>query len=65
MTDSHNKPSKPDSKTAHHHTHEWTSGTRGGGKVPADLRWNTNPKQRQEEHGASSEKTKPGSDDKK
>ena len=40
----------PDSE---HHTREWTSGTRGGGKVPADYQWNSNPKVEQEENGAS------------
>ncbi|MEW6434023.1 MAG: hypothetical protein AB1730_21180 [Myxococcota bacterium] len=35
-----------------HHLHEWTSGTRGGGKVPKDFTWGTNPKQTQEEFGA-------------
>lgn len=36
-----------------HHTHVWTSGTQGGGKVPADFSWNTNPKQTQEESGTN------------
>ncbi len=36
-----------------HHQREWTSGQRGGGKVPADFEWNTNPKQWQEEHGTN------------
>ena len=31
---------------------QWASGSRGGGKVPADLEWVTNPKQHQEERGA-------------
>lgn len=35
-----------------HHQKEWTSGTRGGGKVPKDFSWRTNPKQAQEEHGS-------------
>lgn len=35
-----------------HHRREWWSGERGGGKVPADLDWRTNPKQYQEENGA-------------
>ncbi len=35
-----------------HHQREWTSGTQGGGKVPADFEWNSNPKQSQEERGA-------------
>jgi hypothetical protein len=34
-----------------HHLKEWTSGTRGGGKVPADFEWRSNPKQWQEENG--------------
>lgn len=38
-----------------HHTQEWTSGTRGGGKVPADFEWGTNPKQYQEERGSNDE----------
>ncbi|MBK7861619.1 MAG: hypothetical protein IPJ65_23985 [Archangiaceae bacterium] len=38
---------------AFHHTNEWTSGKRGGGKVPADLEWRSNPKQRQEELGTN------------
>ena len=36
-----------------HHTREWTSGTAGGGKVPADYAWGTNPKVQQEEKGAN------------
>jgi hypothetical protein len=36
-----------------HHKSEWTSGTRGGGKVPADFGWRSNPKQMQEENGSS------------
>lgn len=36
-----------------HQLHEWTSGTRGGGKVPKDFTWGTNPKQTQEEFGAA------------
>lgn len=35
-----------------HHQREWTSGSRGGGKLPQDFDWSTNPKQRQEELGA-------------
>lgn len=34
-----------------HQTKEWASGTRGGGKMPADFAWRTNPKQQQEETG--------------
>ena len=36
-----------------HHTNEWTSGKRGGGKVPADFEWRSNPKQWQEEKGTN------------
>ncbi|GMU60152.1 MAG: hypothetical protein IT380_12225 [Myxococcales bacterium] len=36
-----------------HQLHEWTSGTRGGGVVPQDFTWVTNPKQTQEELGAA------------
>jgi hypothetical protein len=48
-------PYTPPTHRAHieHHLHEWTSGTRGGGKVPADFTWGTNPKQTQEENGAA------------
>jgi len=35
-----------------YHTAEWTSGTRGGGALPPDFTWPTNPKQQQEEHGS-------------
>ncbi|MBL8917884.1 MAG: hypothetical protein JNJ54_03415 [Myxococcaceae bacterium] len=37
-----------------HHENEWSTGReqRGGGKVPADLTWPTNPKQYQEERGS-------------
>lgn len=35
-----------------HHKKEWTSGTRGGGSIPADFGWPTNPKQLQEENGS-------------
>ncbi len=35
-----------------HHRNEWTSGTRGGGSVPKDLAWGSNPKQMQEENGS-------------
>ncbi|MDQ3262811.1 MAG: hypothetical protein M3Y59_04000 [Myxococcota bacterium] len=40
-------------RVSDYHTQEWSSGTRGGGKVPADLGWHTNPKQYQEEYGSS------------
>jgi hypothetical protein len=49
-------PYKPDpTKQADiaYHDSEWTSGGRGGGKVPADFEWGTNPKQYQEELGAN------------
>ena len=36
-----------------HHTREWTSGAMGGGKVPPDYEWGTNPKVEQEEQGAN------------
>jgi hypothetical protein len=36
-----------------HHTGEWTSGSRGGGFVPPDFEWGTNPKQHQEENGSA------------
>lgn len=35
-----------------HQEEEWVSGSRGGGSVPADFGWQTNPKQHQEERGA-------------
>ncbi len=44
---------KDDTRDQRHQTKEWVSGTRGGGKLPADFGWNTNPKQWQEEHGAA------------
>ncbi len=54
MTDKskgHPKPGKkPD---ADHHLKEWSSGKRGGGKVPPDFGWPSNPKQWQEEHGSN------------
>ena len=49
-------PYKPDlqrQSDAFHHTYEWTSGKRGGGKVPADFEWRSNPKQNQEEDGVN------------
>lgn len=36
-----------------YHTREWSPGERGGGRVPADFAWGTNPKQQQEELGAA------------
>ena len=35
-----------------YHLQEFTSGTRGGGKVPADFQWRSNTKQYQEENGS-------------
>jgi hypothetical protein len=35
-----------------YHQAEWSSGTAGGGTLPGDFGWPTNPKQRQEEHGS-------------
>jgi hypothetical protein len=36
----------------HYQEAEWASGERGGGSVPRDFGWRTNPKQEQEENGA-------------
>ena len=36
-----------------YHSREWTSGQQGGGRVPDDFEWGTNPKQWQEERGAN------------
>jgi hypothetical protein len=44
------QPAEP-KRTKDHHLEEWTSGKRGGGKVPEDFAWRTNPKQWQEELG--------------
>lgn len=49
-------PYKPDLSRppAHeHHTREWVSGARGGGYVPEDFEWGTNPKHHQEECGTN------------
>ncbi len=35
-----------------HHQREWSSGQRGGGSVPKDFGWPSNPKQHQEERGS-------------
>jgi len=45
---------RPMTDIAHHDT-EWGTGgkQRGGGKVPVDFTWGSNPKQHQEERGAS------------
>lgn len=54
-------PYKPDvqkQNDAFHHNHEWTSGQAGGGKVPADYEWRSNPKQNQEEDGVNEEQKK-------
>jgi hypothetical protein len=45
-----------------HHQREWTSGQRGGGKVPADYEWSTNPKQWQEERGTNQSEEAPRTD---
>jgi hypothetical protein len=45
-----------------HHLDEWSSGQRGGGKVPTDFGWKTNPKQWQEEHGVAQPKDRPKDD---
>lgn len=48
------KPFKPDAnRDIEHQSQEWASGTRGGGSMPADVNWVTNPKQHQEERGAA------------
>jgi hypothetical protein len=52
-------PYRPDTTRqpdSFHQDHEWTSGKRGGGKVPKDFEWGTNPKQWQEENGVNREK---------
>lgn len=43
----------PEDRNQAHHVVTWSSGGRGGGSVPPDFGWNTNPKQWQEEHGAA------------
>ena len=43
---------RPDADIEHHRS-EWSSGTRGGGHVPKSFTWATNPKEHQEEFGAS------------
>jgi hypothetical protein len=51
-------PYKPDTAKqpdVFYQDHEWASGKRGGGKVPADYEWGTNPKQYQEELGSNTE----------
>ncbi len=59
MSESHEDPKKlpvplrPRADTdIEHHRKEWSSGSRGGGSVPKDFGWPTNPKQQQEENGA-------------
>jgi len=44
--------SDAESPDAQYHLKEFTSGTRGGGKVPADFQWKSNTKQYQEENGS-------------
>ena len=54
-------PYRPDTQRtndAFHQEGEWTSGKRGGGKVPKDYEWTTNPKQSQEENGVNKPETK-------
>lgn len=46
-------PRRSERRIQDHHTQEWSSGTRGGGSVPADFGWASNPKQYQEEYGSS------------
>jgi hypothetical protein len=46
-------PAPSDGSAIVHQTREWASGTRGGGSVPKDFGWGTNPKQHQEERGAA------------
>lgn len=53
-------PARPEQRPAiDYHVKVWTSGARGGGRVPPDFSWNTNPKQTQEEHGANALPLKP------
>lgn len=51
ITPAYKPPSGP--ADVEHQTKEWTSGTRGGGKVPADFEWKSNPKVQQEENGSN------------
>ncbi len=44
-----------------HQNAEWGTDARGGGKVPPDFSWGSNPKQRQEERGSSVEGPAPRS----
>ena len=52
-------PYKPAERQADivHQSVEWSSGTRGGGFVPPDFGWGTNPKQHQEERGSGEAET--------
>ncbi len=45
-------PVAVDPRNVEFHTRVWSSGTQGGGKVPADFGWKSNPKQHQEEYGS-------------
>ncbi len=45
-------PAAVDPKNVNFHSRVWSSGTQGGGKVPADFGWKSNPKQHQEEYGS-------------
>ena len=43
----------PGGSDIEHHSREWTSGSMGGGKVPADFEWTSNPRAYAEEFGAN------------
>ena len=47
------RPKAGDTRNGDHFTKEWWSGERGGGKLPQDFEWNSNPKKNQEENGSS------------
>lgn len=48
------QPEQPAGRTdMDYHVKEWISGSQGGGHVPDDFEWNSNPKQYQEENGSS------------
>jgi hypothetical protein len=53
------QPSQDD-RLRNHHVLVWNNGKRGGGSVPADFGWNTNPKQWQEENGSAAPSPTPG-----
>lgn len=52
-TETQPAPKRSERRIQDHHTQEWSSGTRGGGSIPADFGWSSNPKQYQEEYGSS------------